>query len=96
MKKAISDAKDCNLVWAQNDRMARGAQRALNENGVRNVLFVGTDALPSKGGGIEAVYNGKLLASYIYPTRGDMVMQLAVDIFKKNNLFNGIIILKGH
>ena len=99
MKKAISDAKDCNLVWAQNDRMARGAQRALNENGVRNVLFVGTDALPSKGGGIEAVHNGKLLASYIYPTRGDMVMQLAVDILKKqpfqrDNYLKGALVTK--
>ena len=79
--------------------MARGAQRALNENGVRNVLFVGTDALPSKGGGIEAVYNGKLLASYIYPTRGDMVMQLAVDILKKqpfqrDNYLKGALVTK--
>ena len=99
MKSAIADAKDCNIVWGQNDRMAEGAQRAMAEAGVHNVLYVGTDALPSKGGGIEAVHNGKLLASYIYPTRGDMVMQLAMRILKKqpfhrDNYLKGALVTK--
>ena len=99
MKSAIADAKDCNIVWGQNDRMAEGAQRAMAEAGIRNVLYVGTDALPNKGGGIEAVHNGKLLASYIYPTRGDMVMQLAMRILKKqpfhrDNYLKGALVTK--
>lgn len=99
MKSAIADAKDCNIVWGQNDRMAEGAQRAMAEAGVHNVQYVGTDALPSKGGGIEAVHNGKLLASYIYPTRGDMVMQLAMRILKKqpfhrDNYLKGALVTK--
>ena len=99
MKSAIADAKDCNIVWGQNDRMAEGARRAMTEAGIRNVLYVGTDALPSKGGGIEAVHNGKLLASYIYPTRGDMVMQLAMRILKKqpfhrDNYLKGALVTK--
>ena len=99
IKSAIADAKDCNIVWGQNDRMAEGAQRAMAEAGIRNVQYVGTDALPSKGGGIEAVYNGKLLASYIYPTRGDMVMQLAMRILKKqpfhrDNYLKGALVTK--
>ena len=99
IKSAIADAKDCNIVWGQNDRMAEGAQRAMAEAGVHNVLYVGTDALPSKGGGIEAVHNGKLLASYIYPTRGDMVMQLAMRILKKqpfhrDNYLKGALVTK--
>ena len=99
IKSAIADAKDCNIIWGQNDRMAEGAQRAMAEAGVHNVLYVGTDALPSKGGGIEAVYNGKLLASYIYPTRGDMVMQLAMKILKKqpfhrDNYLKGALVTK--
>ena len=99
IKSAIADAKDCNIVWGQNDRMAEGTQRAMAEAGVHNVLYVGTDALPSKGGGIEAVYNGKLLASYIYPTRGDMVMQLAMRILKKqpfhrDNYLKGALVTK--
>ncbi len=99
IKSAIADAKDCNIIWGQNDRMAEGAQRAMAEAGVYNVLYVGTDALPSKGGGIEAVHNGKLLASYIYPTRGDMVMQLAMRILKKqpfhrDNYLKGALVTK--
>lgn len=99
IKSAIADAKDCNIVWGQNDRMAEGAQRAMAEAGIRNVLYVGTDALPSKGGGIEAVHNGKLLASYIYPTRGDMVMLLAMRILKKqpfhrDNYLKGALVTK--
>lgn len=99
IKSAIADAKDCNIIWGQNDRMAEGAQRAMAEAGVHNVQYVGTDALPSKGGGIEAVYNGKLLASYIYPTRGDMVMQLAMRILKKqpfhrDNYLKGALVTK--
>ena len=99
IKSAIADAKDCNIIWGQNDRMAEGAQRAMAEAGVHNVLYVGTDALPSKGGGIEAVHNGKLLASYIYPTRGDMVMQLAMRILKKqpfhrDNYLKGALVTK--
>ena len=99
IKSAIADAKDCNIIWGQNDRMAEGAQRAMAEAGIRNVQYVGTDALPSKGGGIEAVYNGKLLASYIYPTRGDMVMQLAMRILKKqpfhrDNYLKGALVTK--
>lgn len=99
IKSAIADAKDCNIIWGQNDRMAEGAQRAMAEAGIRNLLYVGTDALPSKGGGIEAVHNGKLLASYIYPTRGDMVMQLAMRILKKQpfhreNYLKGALVTK--
>ncbi len=99
IKSAIADAKDCNIIWGQNDRMAEGAQCAMAEAGVYNVLYVGTDALPNKGGGIEAVHNGKLLASYIYPTRGDMVMQLAMRILKKqpfhrDNYLKGALVTK--
>lgn len=99
IKSAIADAKDCNIIWGQNDRMAEGAQRAMAEAGIRNVQYVGTDALPNKGGGIEAVHNGKLLASYIYPTRGDMVMQLAMRILKKqpfhrDNYLKGALVTK--
>ncbi|MFP3765577.1 hybrid sensor histidine kinase/response regulator transcription factor [Prevotella intermedia] len=99
IKSAIADAKNCNIIWGQNDRMAEGAQRAMAEAGIRNVQYVGTDALPSKGGGIEAVHNGKLLASYIYPTRGDMVMQLAMRILKKqpfhrDNYLKGALVTK--
>ena len=101
MKKMLAKTKNCNIVWAQNDRMARGAQRALTEAGIKSVQFVGIDALPGKDGGIESVDKGSLLASYIYPTRGDMVMQLAVDIlekrpFHRDNYLKGALVTKNN
>lgn len=101
MKKMLAKTKNCNIVWAQNDRMARGAQRALTEAGIKGVQFVGIDALPRKDGGIESVDKGSLLASYIYPTRGDMVMQLAVDIlekrpFHRDNYLKGALVTKNN
>ena len=101
MKKMLAKTKNCNIVWAQNDRMARGAQRALTEAGIKDVQFVGIDALPGKDGGIESVDKGSLLASYIYPTRGDMVMQLAVDIlekrpFHRDNYLKGALVTKNN
>lgn len=101
MKKMLAKTKNCNIVWAQNDRMARGAQRALTEAGIKGVQFVGIDALLGKDGGIESVDKGNLLASYIYPTRGDMVMQLAVDIlekrpFHRDNYLKGALVTKNN
>ena len=42
----------------------------------------GLDALPE--GGLQDVLDGVLTATYIYPTRGDLVMKLAVDILSGN------------
>ena len=70
-------------VFAQNDRMALGAWQAAKHRGLeKRIRFVGIDALPGKDGGIRLVRDGVLDASYIYPTRGDIVMQLALDILE--------------
>lgn len=78
---------DC--VFAHNDRMAMGARRAAEKHGLdlSHIKFCGIDAMPQKGGGMELVNNGTLFASYTYPTRGDEVMQLAINILtgKKYN-----------
>ena len=69
-------------VFAHNDRMAMGARKAVQRHGidVRTIKFCGIDAMPQPGGGMQLVRDGVLMASYIYPTRGDEVMQLAVNI----------------
>lgn len=81
---------DC--LFAHNDRMALGARRASAKHGidVRQIKFCGIDAMPQKGGGLQLVADGTLFASYIYPTRGDEVMRLAVNILtgKKYNREN--------
>lgn len=81
---------DC--VFAHNDRMAMGARRAAEKHGLNleHIKFCGIDAMPQKGGGMELVNNGTLFASYTYPTRGDEVMLLAMNILegKKYNREN--------
>ena len=47
------------------------------------MLFVGIDALPGKEYGVEQIINGVLDATFIYPTGGDKVVQVAMDILEK-------------
>ena len=80
MLSAGAPAFDC--LFAHNDRMAVGARRAAAKHGldISHIRFCGIDAMPQKGGGMQLVNDGTLFASYIYPTRGDEVMQLAMNI----------------
>lgn len=75
---------DFDCLFAHNDRMAVGARLAAVRHGLdtTRIKFCGIDAMPQKGGGMQLVSNGTLLASYIYPTRGDEVMQLAMNILE--------------
>ncbi len=72
-------------VFAHNDRMARGAIEAARKHHIdlKKIKFIGTDAVAKDSGGLQMVKNGELLASYIYPTRGDKVMELAINILEK-------------
>ena len=74
------------LVYAQNDRMAAGAYAAVASKGrEKEMRFIGIDALPGKDYGVEKVLAGELDATFIYPTGGDRVMQIAMDILNKRD-----------
>lgn len=74
------------FVFGQNDRMAMGARKALSEHATRwkdkrhFPLFCGIDGLPGEEGGLQLVRDSLLDATYIYPTHGDRLLQLALDI----------------
>ena len=70
------------LVFGMNDRTAMGARKAFEEAGSALPLFCGIDGLPGENGGIRLVQDSLLDASYIYPTHGDQLLQLAVDILE--------------
>ncbi len=71
-------------VYAHNDRIAPGAYQAAKKAGrEKEMIFVGIDALPGKGNGLELVLDSVLDATFIYPTNGDKVMQLAMNILEK-------------
>lgn len=71
-------------VYAHNDRIAPGAYQAAQKVGrEKEMIFVGIDALPGKGNGLELVLDSVLDATFIYPTNGDKVLQLAMNILEK-------------
>ncbi len=71
------------LVFAHNDRMAAGAYRAAVHRGrEKEMLFIGVDALAGAGRGVDMVAKGQLDATFIYPTGGDRVMQVVMDILR--------------
>lgn len=73
-------------VFAHNDRIAPGAYAAAKKVGrEKEMIFVGIDALPGKGNGLEMVLDNVLDATFIYPTNGDKVMQLAMNILSKKD-----------
>ena len=81
MKNYKGRLEDIDLVFAHNDRSAIGARRAFLEANIAHLpLFCGIDGLPGKDGGIQMVRDEILDASYIYPTRGDQLLKLALDI----------------
>lgn len=86
MDSLLQQYPEVNLVFAQNDRMADGAYNAAQKcNREKDIKFIGIDALSGEGYGLENVLKGKLDATFIYPTGGDKVIQLAMDILLGHN-----------
>ena len=81
-ERMFKDVGGADLVFAQCDRMGIGAHQAAQKLGAKGVKIVGVDALPTPGDGIEAVKNGTFLATFVYPTHGDEVLKLAMNILE--------------
>lgn len=97
----VQSKESFQYVFAQNDRMALGALQSIKKHKVKGIKIVGIDALPVPGGGMENVRDGNLEASYIYPTRGDSVMQLTLNIlekkpYKRDNYLKGALVTKAN
>lgn len=69
------------VVFAHNDSMAIGAWR-VSANERINARFIGIEGLPGKNGGLEAVNNGLLEGTIIYPTGGREAIINALKILK--------------
>lgn len=79
----LSKFPDIDMVFAHNDRMAAGAyDAAVKQHREHDMLFVGIDALAGEGYGVEQVANRQLDATFIYPTGGDKVMEVAMNILQ--------------
>ena len=86
-KQWLTDHKDArvDLVFGANDRTAMGARKAMedtSQSSPHQTLYCGIDGLPGENGGIQLVRDSLLDASYIYPTHGDQLIELAVNILE--------------
>lgn len=105
VKEYKGDLSNVDFVFGQNDRMAMGARRAIEAQTSHPSLreghgvgsYCGIDGLTGKGGGIELVRDSLLEATYIYPTRGDQIIKLALNILKgqpyaKENMLSSALV----
>jgi AraC-like DNA-binding protein len=84
-KQWLDNNKDVHvdLVFGANDRTAMGARKAFSPlTSHPTPLYCGIDGLPGKDGGIQLVRDSLLDASYIYPTHGDQIIDLAIKILE--------------
>lgn len=72
---------DVDLIFAHNDRMAIGASEAAHRLHRDNVKIIGIDAAPAIG--IQAVADGVIDATFLYPTEGHRLIRTALAILKK-------------
>jgi len=81
MEIALAAHDHIDLVYAHNDPMAVGAYLAAKAKGRdREMQFIGIDGLPGPDGGRQAVADGKLAATFVYPTGGREAVDLAAKI----------------
>ncbi len=106
LDSAIPDLLDkhpeTNIIFAHTDLLAERSHRIAASLGKADSLFfVGVDGIPGTGRGIQAVEDGVLDASLLYPTGGGEAIRLALSIlnnlpFEKQNLLQTTVIDPGN
>lgn len=98
MRQYMDAGKPVDAVFGHNDAEAWGAQQAAKEkNREKQMLFVGIDGLPGENQGVDLVDQGVMTASYIYPTKGETIVPLAMNIlqgkpYKRMNYFQSALV----
>ncbi|GIZ09249.1 substrate-binding domain-containing protein [Flavobacterium sp. UMI-01] len=96
--KVLDSMPKIDYVFAFNDIIALQAWEVAKRKGrEKNIKFIGIDGLNDSNGGIQAVKDGKLTATILYPTGGSEAIRLAIklannEIIPKNNILNTILI----
>ena len=84
------------VIFCHSDFMADGAYKAVKAAGLTGqVKVLGIDGMPDEG--ITYVQQGKLAGTYIYPTHGEKIVRLALDIlteqpYERENLLPSMIV----
>ena len=101
MEKVLRGTTDIQCVFGHNDRLAMGARKVALAHGLTDIKYFGVDALPTPGGGVEMVQKGIFEATYIYPTQGLELMQLALKIirgekYSRENILHSSVVDKSN
>lgn len=75
--------ENIDLVYAHNDVMAIGAREAIikrDSSLIPKIKIMGVDGAFGKDAGLEAIADGRIDASFLYPTGGDEVIKVAMKI----------------
>jgi ribose transport system substrate-binding protein len=85
MENILQGNKDIKAVFAQNDEMALGAQKALEDAGLTEVLIVGFDATDDA---IAAVQEGKMAATVAQQPKliGSLGIDAAVKVMQNESV----------
>ena len=96
--KEIKEGRVPDVVFCHSDFMAMGAHRAVAEAQLEDkVKIIGVDGLPGPNEGIEAVQKGWFAGTCVYPTSGEKIVRLALDIltgkpYQRENDLRGMMI----
>ena len=88
VKSKVRDIQDwsrIDLVFAHNDDMALAAYEGISERSpedAERIRFIGVDAIV----GVDAVIDGRLEASFLYPPGGDFVIETAMKLLRGENV----------
>jgi ribose transport system substrate-binding protein len=83
MENALQRFEKIDLVYGHNDPMAMGAYIAAKDAARdEGMYFIGIDGLPGPEGGAQAVLNGELNATFLYPTGGKEAIKTALKILQ--------------
>jgi ribose transport system substrate-binding protein len=85
MENILQGNSDIKAVFAQNDEMALGAQKALQDKGMNDVLIVGFDATDDA---VKAVKEGKMAATVAQQPDliGSLGIETAIKVINKEKV----------
>ena len=97
MKQYLDKGGHADGVFGHSDLGAIGAVLEAERRGIeKQVVIVGIDGLPGEWEGVDRVKRGQFAASYVYPTQGEKIMELAMNIlqgkpYKKDNVMQSFL-----
>jgi ribose transport system substrate-binding protein len=91
MDEIISQGIEFNAVYTHNDAMHEGVRIALEANGIdyNDVTLVGIDYISQAQ---EAIQQGKMDATFTYPTSVDVIVQSAIALLEGKTVKKDIVV----